>query len=64
MGKYETSNFKYDHLPANLQEVSKPIGDMALEMDHTLPECDQKNVGMHYLLLAKDAFVRAKLKDV
>ncbi|WP_316370294.1 hypothetical protein [Enterobacter cloacae] len=30
--------FAYQHLPAHLQEVSKPIGDLAALMDETLPD--------------------------
>ena len=30
--------FAYQHLPSHLQEVSKPIGDLAALMDETLPD--------------------------
>lgn len=53
--------FAYEHLPAHLQEVSKPIGDLARQMDESLPDGAEKSVGLRKLLEAKDALVRAKL---
>jgi len=53
--------FAYQHLPAHLQEVSKPIGDLATLMDESLPDDAEKSVGLRKLLEAKDALVRAKL---
>lgn len=54
--------FKYEHLPVHLQEVSKPIGDLARQMDENLPDGAEKTTGLRKLLEAKDAFVRAKLE--
>ncbi|HEY0819785.1 MAG TPA: hypothetical protein VGD46_13460 [Rhizobacter sp.] len=53
--------FEYEHLPANLQTVSKPTGDLARQMDETLPDCAEKSAGLRKLLEAKDCFVRAAL---
>jgi len=53
--------FAYEHLPAYLQEVSKPIGDLAKLMDESLPDGPEKSAGLRKLLEAKDALVRAKL---
>lgn len=53
--------FAYEHLPAHLQEVSKPIGELAKEMDSILPDGPEKSAGLRKLLEAKDALVRAKL---
>lgn len=53
--------FAYEHLPEKLQEVSKPIGDLARQMDESLPDCPEKSTGLRKLLEAKDALVRAKL---
>ena len=53
--------FKFDHLPAHLQEVSKPIGELAQQMDATLPDGAEKSAGLRKLLEAKDCLVRAKL---
>ncbi|MFG1304160.1 hypothetical protein V5F34_08475 [Xanthobacter autotrophicus] len=54
-------HFVYHHLPAHLQEVSKPIGDLARRMDETLPDGPEKSAGLRKLLEAKDCLVRAKL---
>ncbi|RAU45253.1 hypothetical protein DBY68_016665 [Pseudocitrobacter sp. RIT415] len=53
--------FTYEHLPPILQEVSKPIGELAQLMDSTLPDSPEKSAGLRKLLEAKDALVRAKL---
>ncbi|WP_272674837.1 hypothetical protein [Providencia sp. PROV153] len=53
--------FEYLHLPAHLQEVSKPIGDLAKQMDEQLPDGAEKSAGLRKLLEAKDCIVRAKL---
>ena len=54
--------FKYDHLPPKLQEVSKPIGDLAMELEQSIPDGPEKSAGMRKLLEAKDCFVRASLE--
>lgn len=53
--------FSYEHLPTTLQEVSKPIGDLARLMDVTLPDGAEKSAGLRKLLEAKDCLVRAAL---
>lgn len=53
--------FAYEHLPAHLQEVSKPIGELAQQMEANLPDGPEKSAGLRKLLEAKDALVRAKL---
>ncbi|MEI9751459.1 hypothetical protein V5085_11060 [Moellerella wisconsensis] len=53
--------FKYEHLPERLKAISKPICDLAIQMDETLPESVEKSVGLRKLLEAKDALVRASL---
>lgn len=53
--------FEYQHLPAHLQEVSKPISDLAKQMDEQLPDAAEKSAGLRKLLEAKDCLVRAKL---
>ena len=55
--------FSYEHLPVKLQEVSKPIGELAKLMEETLPDGAEKSAGMRKLLEAKDCFVRAKLEE-
>lgn len=53
--------FEYAHLPPQLQEVSKPIGDLAHQMNDQLPDGPEKSAGLRKLLEAKDCLVRAKL---
>ena len=53
--------FAYSHLPAHLQTVSKPFGDLATHVVDTLPRNPERTVALRKLLEAKDAAVRAKL---
>jgi len=53
--------FEYAHLPAHLQEVSKPLGELAAQLDAQIPDGPEKSAGLRKLLEAKDCFVRAKL---
>lgn len=53
--------FQYEHLPHHLQEVSRPIGELAKLLENTLPDGPEKTAGMRKLLEAKDCFVRACL---
>lgn len=56
--------FGYAHLPENLQEISKPFCDTAIEMVNNIPtgvNSAEMAAGLRKLLEAKDCFVRAKL---
>lgn len=53
--------FDYEHLPEKLQAVSKPIGDVARQMEESLPNGPEKSAGLRKLLEAKDCLVRAAL---
>ncbi len=53
--------FSYEHLPAHLQEVSKPFGDLARQIVDTLPANPERTVALRKLLEAKDCAVRALL---
>lgn len=53
--------FAFAHLPAHLQAVSKPIGELAEQFEQQLPDGPEKSAGMRKLLEAKDCFVRAAL---
>lgn len=53
--------FACSHLPEHLQEVSRPIGILAEQMDRDLPDGAEKSAGLRKLLEAKDCLVRAKL---
>jgi hypothetical protein len=53
--------FTYEHLPVQLQKVSKPLAELAHLMEEMLPDGPEKSAGMRKLLEAKDCFVRAFL---
>jgi hypothetical protein len=53
--------FEYDHLPAHLQAVSKPVGDLAHDLVDVLPDGPELSAGLRKLLEAKDCLVRAAL---
>jgi hypothetical protein len=56
--------FVFEHLPVHLQEVSKPLAELAKLMNESLPDGPEKSTGMRKLLEAKDCFVRAALDKV
>lgn len=56
-----TKYFTFAHLPEHLQAVSKPIGELAQQLEDSLPDGVEKETGMRKLLEAKDCFVRAAL---
>ena len=53
--------FEFAHLPEKLQAVSKPIGELAKQMDETIPDSAEKSAGLRKLLEAKDCLVRTVL---
>jgi len=53
--------FAYAHLPAELEEVSRPFGDLAHSIVATFPRNPERTVALRKLLEAKDAAVRARL---
>lgn len=53
--------FTYAHLPAHLQTVSRPVGELAEQMVRTLPDGPELTIGLRKLLESKDCFVRAAL---
>ena len=53
--------FAYEHLPAHLQSISKPFGDLARQIVDTLPSNPERTAGLRKLLEAKDCAVRAQL---
>jgi hypothetical protein len=53
--------FAYDHLKPELQEYSKPFGDLAQRIVDTLPRNPERTVALRKLLEAKDCAVRARL---
>lgn len=56
------SFFEYGHLPEHLQDVSRPLGDVAHEMVAVLPDGPELTTGLRKLLESKDCFVRQALK--
>lgn len=53
--------FAFAHLPPHLQAISKPIGQLAEQLEQLLPDGPEKSAGMRKLLEAKDCFVRTAL---
>lgn len=53
--------FSYLHLPAPLQVISKPFGDLAQQIVDTLPENPERTAALRKLVEAKDCAVRAQL---
>lgn len=53
--------FAYAHLPAHLQQVSAPFGQLAEQIVATLPSNPERTVALRKLLEAKDCAVRALL---
>lgn len=51
--------FVYAHLPAHLQAISKPFGELASHIVTTLPSNPERTVALRKLLEAKDCAVRA-----
>lgn len=53
--------FAYQHLPPELQTVSKPFHTLAMEIKDKLPPNPERSVALRKLLEAKDAAVRAMI---
>jgi hypothetical protein len=51
--------FEYEHLPPDLQAVSRPFGELAAMMVERLPRNPECTVALRKLLEAKDCAVRA-----
>jgi hypothetical protein len=54
--------FAYEHLPEDLQQISRPFGELAHTMAEQL-QGPELTAGMRKLLEAKDCAVRAALTD-
>ena len=55
--------FKYDHLPPQLQEVSKPFCEMAENIASGGTSGPETTTALRKLLEAKDCYVRAHLNE-
>lgn len=53
--------FAYEHLPAHLQEISKPFGLLAEQIVALLPDNPERTTALRKLLESKDCAVRARL---
>lgn len=53
--------FEFKHLRPDLQEVSRPFGELAQEIIAKLPRNPERTVALRKLLEAKDCAVRALL---
>lgn len=53
--------FAFEHLPPDLQAISKPFGELAAQICETLPRNPERTVALRKLLEAKDCAVRAQL---
>lgn len=53
--------FTYEHLPAQLQEVSKPFCELANQIIDTIPMNPERTAALRKLIEAKDCAVRAVL---
>lgn len=51
--------FKFTHLPAPMQAVSRPFCELAHQIDADLPCNEEKTAALRKLLEAKDCAVRA-----
>lgn len=52
-------HFKFDHHPEKLQEIIRPIGELALAMDEKIKDSPEKTAGLRKLIEAKDCLVMA-----
>lgn len=53
--------FKFNHLPPELQIVSRPFAELADSIVLALPRNAERSVALRKLLESKDAAVRAKI---
>lgn len=56
--------FRYAHLPPALQEISRPMHDLAQSMAEQLGSGPELSVGLRHLLDGKDALVRQRVEDL
>jgi len=54
--------FKSEHLPVELQVVSRRFSLLAQDILESLPRCAERTVALRKLLESKDAAVRASLE--
>lgn len=59
--EYLIQYFAYSHLPAHLQAISKPFGELANQLVQILPANSERTAALRKLLEAKDCAVRSNL---
>mgnify|MGYP001571260836 CR=1 FL=1 len=59
--EYLLQYFAYQHLPAQLQAVSKQFSELAYGIVDTLPQNLERTVALRKLLEAKDCAVRSAI---
>jgi hypothetical protein len=59
MNEHIMQFFEFNHLPTELQDVSRPFQSMAGFIVNTIPRNPERTVALRKLLEAKDAAVRA-----
>lgn len=55
--------FEYEHLPEHLQEIAKPLSELAHVMAISLGQSPELTAGLRKLLEAKDCLVRQAVLD-
>lgn len=55
-------HFQFNHLPTDLQIISRPWCNLAWKMARTLPQNAETSTALRKLLEGKDAAVRAALQ--
>ena len=53
--------FEFEHLPPQLQQVSRPFCELAVKITQAVEPGPERTVALRKLLEAKDAAVRARL---
>lgn len=53
--------FRWEHLPKNLQDVSRPFAEQANHILMSLPDNPERTTALRKLLEAKDCAVRAMI---
>jgi hypothetical protein len=60
----ELAYFSYGHLTEPMRSISMHFSNLAYQAYSSLPDCRQRAICLEYLLMAKDAAVRAALKGL
>lgn len=61
--EWTTRHFRYDHLPENLQKISKIFAEAAAQIMLLLPRSPERSAALHDLLRSKDSAVRGAIPN-